>query len=140
MSDRIKAPWHLWLVGIVTLLFNAFGGFSYTMTRLGRLADLEMTPDQIAYFDSYPTWANTFWALGVWGAIACSLLILLRSRYAVTAIIIATIGLIGTSIFQHILTETPESLKSTPLVIAIWATTLLMLWYSYRQTAAGVLR
>ncbi|MEO9463552.1 MAG: hypothetical protein ABJ242_12555 [Marinomonas sp.] len=140
MTDRTKTPWHLWVVGILTLLWNAVGGFSYTMTRLGKLQDLGMTPDQIAYFDSYPIWANTFWALGVWGAIAGSLLLLLKSRHAVTAIIIATVGLIGTTVFQHILTETPEELKNAPLSIAIWATTLFMLWYAHRQKAAGVLK
>ena len=48
LNPRAKAPWHLWLIGIATLLFNAMGVFSYTMTKLGKLADLGMTPEQIA--------------------------------------------------------------------------------------------
>lgn len=140
MTDSVKTPWHLWAVGLLTLLWNAVGGFSYTMTRLDKLADLGMTADQIAYFDSYPTWANAFWALGVWGAIAGSLLLLARSRHAVTALLIALVGLVGTTIYQHILTQTPESLQNPALSIAIWATTLFMLWYASKMKAAGVLR
>ncbi|MEP5937219.1 MAG: hypothetical protein ABJ239_02730 [Erythrobacter sp.] len=140
MTESVKTPWHLWVVGILTLLWNSVGGMSYTFTRLGMLESLGMTPDQIAYFDTYPIWANTAWALGVWGAIAASLLLLARSRHAVTAIIIATIGLIGTSIYQHVLTQTPESLQSPGLAISIWLTTLFMLWYSIRMKSAGVLR
>ncbi|MEP3050581.1 MAG: hypothetical protein ABJP48_11375 [Erythrobacter sp.] len=143
MNEEIvgaKTPWHLWVVGILTLLWNAVGGFSYSMTRLGRLEDLGMTADQIAYFDSYPIWANAFWALGVWGAIAGSILLLLRSRHAVTALIIAGIGLVGTSIYQHVLTQTPESLQSPGLSIMIWVTTLFMLWYAMRMRSSGVLR
>ncbi len=48
MEQAIKTPWHLWVVGIATLLFNAIGCYSYTMTQTGSLADLGMTPDQIA--------------------------------------------------------------------------------------------
>jgi hypothetical protein len=29
-----KTPWHLWVVGILSLLWNAFGGYDYTMTQL----------------------------------------------------------------------------------------------------------
>lgn len=135
-----KTPWHLWVVGVVTLLWNSVGGFSYTMTRLGKLADLGMTADQIAYFESYPIWANTVWAMGVWGAIAGSILLLMRSRFAVSALVISVVGLVGTSLYQHILTETPESLQSWPLSIAIWATTLFMLWYAGKMRRDGVLK
>ena len=140
MNTTQKAPWHLWVIGGLTLLFNAVGGYSFTMTRTGQLASLGMTADQIAYFDSYPVWANAFWALGVWGAIAGSLLLLFRSKWAVPALGVSVVGLIGTSVYQHILTETPESLQSWPLVIAIWATTLFLLWYAFAMRKAGVLR
>ncbi len=135
-----RAPWHLWVVGVLTLLFNAMGGFSYTMTRLGKLADLGMTADQIAFFNSYPLWANTMWALGVWGAIAGSLLLLAGSRFAVSALVIAVVGLVGTTIYQQLLVEVPESLQSWPLVIAIWASTIFLLWYAGKMRRAGVLK
>ena len=40
MNTATKAPWHLWVVGVVTLLWNAVGIFSYMMTHLGKLEDL----------------------------------------------------------------------------------------------------
>jgi len=142
MNDTIatKAPWHLWAVGVLTLLFNAMGGFSYTTTRLGLLADLGMGETEIAFFANQPVWANTFWALGVWGAIAGSILLLLRSRWALHAIIIALIGLVGSNFNQYVIADVPESLQSIPLTVMIWASTLFMLWYAMRMRAAGVLR
>ena len=68
METATKTPWHIWVVGGLTLLFNAVGIYSYMMTRLDKLADLGMTPEQIAFFESFPAWANSLWALGVWGA------------------------------------------------------------------------
>lgn len=135
-----KTPWHLWLVGFLTLLWNSVGGFSYTMTRLGKLADLGMGEAEIAYFASHPAWANAFWALGVWGAIVGSVLILLRSRFAVHAIGVAIIGLLGSNIYQYGMTDIPESLASPALTVMIWVTTLFMLFYASRMTRAGVLR
>ncbi|MEP3050582.1 MAG: hypothetical protein ABJP48_11380 [Erythrobacter sp.] len=140
MGEQVRAPWHLWVVGVLTLLWNSVGGFSYTMTRLGKLADLGMTADQIAYFDSHPAWANAIWAMGVWGAIAGSILLLLRSRWAVTALLIAVVGLIGSNIFQYFLTQTPESLQSPVFSIMIASITLFMLWYATKMRREGVLR
>ncbi len=134
-----KTPWHVWVVGVLTLLWNSVGGFSYTMTRLGKLADLGMGEAEIAFFASYSPIANTFWALGVWGAIVCSVLILLRSRFAFHAIAVAIIGLIGSNYFQYT-ADVPESLQSAGLPILIWSTTVFLLFYTRGQSQAGVLK
>ena len=135
-----KTPWHLWVVGILTLLWNAVGGFSYTMTRLGMLEQLGMGAEEIAFFESAPVWSNAFWALGVWGAIAGSILILLRSRFAVHAVVVAIIGLLGSNVWQYGMADVPESLQSPAMTIIIWLTTLFMLFYASRMAKAGVLR
>lgn len=135
-----KTPWHLWAIGGLTLLWNAVGIFSYMMTKLGKLAELDMTPDQIAFFDSFPVWANALWALGVWGAFFGSILLLLRSRWAVPSIAVSIVGLIGTTIYQNFMIEVPEELQSLGLNVAIWATTLFMLWYAMKMRREGVLR
>ena len=140
MSNSTKAPWHLWVVGLLTLLFNSVGIYSYMMTRLDKLDELEMTAEQIAWFDSFPAWANGFWALGVWGAFFGSVLILLRSRWAVPSIAISIVGLVGTTIYQNFMTTVPAELQSLPLNIAIWGSTLFMLWYAMRMRWQGILR
>lgn len=134
-----KTPWHLWVVGVLTLLWNAVGCFSYTMTRLGKLADLDMTPEQIAWFDTFPAWANALWAMGVWGAFFGSVLILFKSRWAVTSLVISIIGLVGTTIYQNFMITVPEELQSLGLSLMIWATTLFMMWYAMKMRREGVL-
>lgn len=96
-----KAPWHLWAVGIVSLLWNAMGGLDYTMSQMHNATYLAgMSADQIAWFNQFPIWATSCWAVGVWGAIAGSLLLLLRSRWAFSAFGISLIGFIGSHIYQ----------------------------------------
>jgi hypothetical protein len=137
---RSAAPWHLWVVGGLTLLWNSVGIFSYMMTRLGKLADLGMTPEQIAFFDSFPVWANAVWALGVWGAFLGSVLLLLRSRWAVISMAISVLGLIGTTVFQNFVIDLPPEMANPLLDAMIWATTLFMLWYALKMRREGVLR
>jgi hypothetical protein len=137
---RTPAPWHLWLVGIGTLLFNAMGVLSYVMTEFGMLADAGMTADQIAFMESYPPGAIAFWALGVWGAFAGSALLLLRSKWAVAAMVVGTIGLIGTTIYNYALIDVPAAMEAPALDVAIWVVTLFLLFYARRMAAAGVLR
>lgn len=140
ISGPAKAPWHLWLVGLLTLLFNAMGVMSYVSTELGMLAEMGMTPEQIAFMDSYPAWAVALWALGVWGAFSGSVLLLLRSRFAVAAMVVALVGLIGTTVYNYVLIDVPESMQAPVLDVAIWAVTLFLLFYARRMAAAGVLK
>lgn len=135
-----KAPWHLWVVGIVTLLFNAMGILSYMTTKLGMLAEMGMTPEQIAFMDSYPAWTSALWALGVWGAFAGSVLVLLRSRFAVPAMLVALLGLIGTTTYHYALIEVPADMQSPALDVAIWVVTVFLLVYARTMRAAGVLK
>lgn len=134
-----RTPWHIWVVGVLTLMFNALGVFSYLMTRLGKLPELGMTPEQIAVLDAFPVWANAVWALGVWGAFAGSILILLRSRFAVPAMAVATIGLVGTTLHSYVLSDTPDSMQAPALDVTIWAVTLFLLFYARRMAQARVL-
>jgi len=101
-ASRAATPWHLWVVGVVTLLFNAMGIISYLSTKLGKLEEMGMTPEQIAFMQAYPAWASAFWALGVWGAFAGSVLVLLRSNWAVAAMAVGLVGLIGVTIAEQL--------------------------------------
>ncbi len=128
------------MVGIATLLWNSVGIISFTTTRLGMLGQLGMTPEQIAYFETFPLWANIVWGLGVWGAFASSALLLLRSRWAVEALLVSVVGLVGTTIFEQFATTVPEGMSNPALNAAIWVITLATLVYARRMRGADVLR
>ena len=140
-----KAPWHLWVVGIVSLLWNAVGGYDYFMTRTKNMEYLEpmgFDDAAMAYIDGFPIWADIAWGLGVWGAIAGSILLLVRSRHAVLAFALSLAGAIASNIYPFI-SEPPVAMQGmVPKIFAlvIVAIAALLYWYSRRQTAAGVLR
>lgn len=145
MTDVRKTPWHLWVVGAVSLLWNAVGAFDYTMTKMKNADYLaSFTPEQQAYFASFPIWANIGWALGVWGSVIGSALLLARSRHAVTAFLISMIGLALSCIYQFGMHygDLARMFGSFPLVFTgiIWVILIALYLYARAQVAKGVLR
>lgn len=140
-----KTPWHLWVVGIVSLLWNAIGAADYTFSSLRSQAWFEMMqypPEGIAYLEGFPAWAHRGWALGTIGAFLGSLLLLFRSRYAVWAFAISLIGIAITTLYEAGTEVPPELAEIQPawFPFLLWGIAILLLVYSVRMKARGVLR
>ena len=137
-------PWHLWAVGVVGLLWNCMGALDYTMTKTHNAAYLaNLTPEQLAWVEAFPAWASGGWALGVWGSVAGSLLLLLRHRWAIAAFALSLVGLVVTTIYQFGVGDMPASLNTSftlAFSAAIWIVALLLFWYAMRMRTKGVLR
>lgn len=145
-----KTPWHLWVVGFVSLLWNSFGANDFTQSQLRNrdyLAAMSegmgVTADQmIAYIDSFPMWATVLWAMGVWGALIGSVLLLLRMRYAVSAFAVSLLGLAGSTLYQLVTPQPDWTQNSTGMMmqLLIWTIAIVLLLYAWRMRQRGVLR
>jgi hypothetical protein len=145
MTEVRKTPVHLWIVGVVSLLWNAVGAFDYTMTKMQNAEYLAaFTPEQQAWFATFPLWANIGWALGVWGSVLGSLLLLARSRHAVSAFAVSLVGLAISCIYQFGLHygDLMRLFGTFPMIFTaiIWAILIALYLYARKQAAAGVLR
>ena len=146
MQEAVKAraPAHVWIVGVLATLWNAFGAFDYVMTQTNNEAYLsQFTAEERAFFDSFPAWMEAFWALGVWGALIGSLLLLVRSRYAVHAFGISLVGIVVGMGYQYLAMEAPESMMSGAMAFVPWVILVVgiaLLVYARKQAARGVLR
>ena len=145
MTEVRKTPVHLWIVGVVSLLWNAVGAFDYTMTKMQNPEYLAaFTPEQQAWFASFPLWANIGWALGVWGSVLGSLLLLARSRHAVSAFVVSLVGLAISCIYQFGLHygDLMRMFGTFPMIFTavIWVILIALFVYARKQAAAGVLR
>lgn len=132
-----KMPMHLWVVGIVSLLWNAFGCYIYTMTMMRDPATMAAaSPEMRAGIEASPGWANGAWAVGVWFALIGSALLLMRKGWAFHAFAISLLGLLGTAIYEF----TSGMPVNIPQLAMIWAVALFLLWYSWTMRQRGVLR
>jgi hypothetical protein len=92
-------PWHLWLIGIIGLLWNAMGVVSFVLTQMNVEAVMSrFPPQQREYFESFPLWADAFWAIGVVGGATGCLLLLLENRLAFHVLLASVIGAMVSSL------------------------------------------
>jgi hypothetical protein len=146
MATRIKTPVHLWIVGALALLWNGMGVTDYVMTRLRneeylRLVMPAADPAVVyGYFDQMPLLAGLGWALGVWGALAGTLLLLVRSHHAVTAYLMSLIGAVVSFGFQFAGPKPPEGMDSAVMPIIVTAIAVGLLLYARAMQAKRVLR
>ena len=86
-------PWHLWAIGIIGGLWSSMGVVSFVLTQMNVEAVMsQFPPQQREYFGSFPLWADAFWAIGVFGGAIGCLLLLLKNRLAVHALLASVIG------------------------------------------------
>ena len=146
MQEAVQArtPAHVWIVGILATLWNAFGAYDYIMTQTNNAAYLsQFSAEERAFFDRFPGWMEAFWALGVWGALIGSLLLLMRSRYAVHAFGLSLVGIVVGMGYQYLVMEAPESLTTGAMAVMPWvilAVGIALFVYARNQAAKGVLR
>jgi hypothetical protein len=144
MNRSVKTPVHLWIVGGVSALWNAFGAFNYWVTQTRNPAVMaQLTEEQRAFIENAPAWVDASWAFGVWGALAGSLLLLARKRNAVAAFAVSLAGLAVNTLSQLGLSETSPHLDTAgqiALHVLIWAVAIGLLVYSLRMRARGALR
>lgn len=140
-----RVPVHLWVVGALSLLWNAYGAYDYTMSHLGGLDHFRSAGlDEAAYewFLAAPAWSIAGWAIGVWFSLAGSLLLLARSRYAATAFGVSFFGAVASFAYQFT-SERPASMEGTTAVVMaviVFALIAGQLYYARRMIAANVLR
>lgn len=138
--------WHLWVVGGVSLLWNAFGGYDFVMTvtqgeTYWRASG--MTQPMIDYYLAMPNWMFGPWVLGVWGAVVGSVSLLARSRFAVAALGVSLFGAVGSLLYglANPMPELPPELavmKYMSYFIALIAG--LLFWYAWSMRKRLVLR
>lgn len=142
---RGRTPWHLWLVAIVAILFNAIGVFDFVMSMAKGRAYMEsagMTPAQIEHYRSMPGWMTIAWAAGVFAAFAASILLLMRRRAAAAMFVFSLAAFAINLVYTYLLTDggtvMGQAMAITSAVIAV----LLFCFAAYARamTRRGVLR
>lgn len=146
-----KTPIHLWIVGVLALLWNGFGCTDYLMTRMRNLDYFRsMAPDadpeaMLAWVDAFPIYAQLGWGLGVWMGLIGSVLLLLRHRWAVPALGLSFLGAVLGLGYQIFLAPPPPppmdaSAMATIMPWGIIAIAAALFYYAHVQRKKGLLR
>lgn len=144
-ETTIKTPWHLWLVGVVAVLFNSIGVFDFVMSMAqgpAYMASAGMTPAQIEHYHHMPAWMTADWAVGVFGALAGSVLILLRNKLAWPVLAVSLAAFLISLAYTYVLTDGgkimgPQMAVTSAVIAGLLA---FFIWYAWWMTRRGVLR
>jgi hypothetical protein len=145
-----QVPWHLWVVGLLALGFTGFGAYDYVMSQLGNRAYIGAavepfgieTDVAVDYFSSFPFWADFIWAVGVWGAVAGSLLLLARRAWSCRAYLASLAGLVGSNAYgvANPVPGMTDSAMSYAMIALVFVVMAALARYAWRMQQAGVLR
>jgi hypothetical protein len=141
-QSSIKTPVHLWIVGILSLLWNSVGAFDYTATQYRIESYIsQFTPEQLDYFYAFPTWVDAAWAVGVWGALLGSIFLLLRKSFAAWLFGASILGLAGSSFYNFLLMDGASVMGDAAVTFTavIWAIALFLYFYASAMAKRRVL-
>lgn len=143
-SDAMtRTPVHLWIIGVLTLLWNAMGAFDYLMTQTENDAYMSrFTPEQLEFFYGFPTWVVFFWALAVWGSLLGSIFLLMRKSWAYPTFMVAFVSMCVTTVHNYILENGMDVMGGMGPAIftaVIFLVALGLVFYSRAMKERGVL-
>ena len=144
-APRATAPWHYWVVSVLSIVWNAFGAYDYFMSKTGGDAYLKKMGEndaQIAHMHAYPVWMTADWAIGVWGALLGSLLLLARTRYAFHVFVASLAAFLVMLVYTYGLTDGGKVMGQQGMIFngVILALCVFFVWYSRAMAKRGVLR
>lgn len=141
-ESRIPTPLHLWLIGVVSLLWNVMGAYDYLMTETRNAAYMErFTPEQLAYFYGFPGWYVALWAIAVWGGVLGSVFLLLRRGWAAPVFLYSFLSMVITAVYSFAFTDGMKVMGTGGLVfsLAIFLVSLGLWLYARAMRGRGVL-
>ena len=140
----MKTPKHLWIVGILYMLWSTMGVMDFIMTHTNNQTWLEGFPEeQIAFYQGFPIWVDVIWCISISGGLIGALLVLMRKSLAVPVLLLATVTYVLATAHNYGIAEGFEIAGGTGTLIftaAIFVASLGMYFYAKAMRAAGVLR
>lgn len=143
MNGNTKAPWHLWAVGVATLLWNGYGASQWyqQVTRSDSYWG-GLTMEQVQFVIAQPMWLNIAFGVGVWTGVLGALMLLLRRKLAFNAFIASLIAIVASTVHMQVLSNGREIFGNSTLVaaIAVIAAAVASIIYAGFARSRGIIR
>jgi hypothetical protein len=123
--DAAVPAW-FWIVGIGAVLFELVGCFFYFVEVRMSTADIAALPlDQAAMLSARPDWYYAAFGIAVWVGLIGAVLLLLRRRWSVWALLISLVAAIiqfsSVFIVPEMRAMTPSDALFVPVVVIVIA-------------------
>ena len=135
-GTQVTPHWSFWLIGGVTLLWNAMGAINFIVQMMPGTTEAYRASEQ-AIITGRPVWATVGFFVAVVGGTAGSALLLLRNKLALPFFLVSFVGVLIATL--HTLTQGIQfgmgeiiGIIAMPMLIAG-----LLVWYAKRAQVLG---
>lgn len=106
---RMSTPWHLWLVGVLSFLWNALFVWQWTLQVTGDPAYWSsLSPAEAVYLRAVPLWTDVAVGVAFWGGLLAAVLLLFRRRQATIVFAVALIAMLADTAYIHFMSNGRE--------------------------------
>jgi len=133
-----------WILGVVFLLWNAFGCFMYLADQFASdetWRAMENGEAILAAKAVYPIWAVVAYALAVWGGLIAAILLLLKKKLAVPLFILSLVAAVICFIPSFTMDEMKlaggETYWVMPMIVVLLG--VIEVWWALKKEADGTL-
>ena len=120
MNGNTKVPWHLYAVGLLTLIWNGFGASQWYMQVMKVPSYYgKLTMEQIQYLQAAPVWVEIVFGVGVWTGVLGALMLLLRRKLAFNAFVASLVAVLVNTVYVQIMTNGRDVMGVSTLYAAI---------------------
>ena len=135
----MAGPWHLWVVGILTLVWNGSGAAIILMAQMG--SRLDMDAREIAYYASQPLWFVLVTNVATFAPIAGAVALLVKHRAAVWLFATSLAAVVSTNAYD-VAAGTSLALADSgwrAVTITVSVIALLQVGYAWTLKRRGVI-
>jgi hypothetical protein len=135
-----QTPWHLWVVAILTLLWNGSGAVTIMLAQAGRLPGIRA--DEAAYYAAQPLWLVILTDIATLAPVAAGIALLLRSQAAVWLFALSLVLIVVNNAYELVAGTSRALVNQGALIVTaiIVMIAVLQLVYSNAMKKRGVLR
>ncbi|PQZ81718.1 MULTISPECIES: hypothetical protein [unclassified Brevundimonas] len=138
IARRQATPWHLWLVGGLSLLWNATGVWQWYQQVTGAPAYWDaLTAAEAAYLRAAPVWTDVAFGAAVWCGLLGAMLLLFRRRLAFNAFIAGLIAMLADSVYVHFLSNGREVMGAAGMGFGLLVILIFIGQIAYSRWARG---
>jgi len=117
-NPTTKPPVWFWIVSVLALLWYLMGVMNYLgSTFMKEAIKAEMTPEQVTLMESTPAWVTAAFAIAVWFGAAGCIGLLLRKKWAKSALGMSLIGVLVQTGYGFFMTNATEVYSQTEAII-----------------------
>jgi hypothetical protein len=135
-----RTPWHVWVVGGLTLLWNGSGAVTILLAQAGRLPGI--SADQAAHYAAQPWWFVVSTDIATLAPVAAGVALLARRQLAVWLFAVSLALIVVNSAYELVAGTSRELVNQGALTVTIIivAIAILQLVYASAMKGRGVLR